>query len=363
MNKDITIFCFNARGLGNKIKRIAIFEWLKSKKGDIFFIQETHSSHEFETAWKEQWGGEIFFSHGKSNSRGVAILIAPETDVIINSIVHDEEGRCLVLECNLNEINYTLVNIYAPTIDKVTDQANFGHVLYNMMEKYFGHNIIIGGDLNINLDVLESTNANQNHSYNTYLLQLIDTFDLVDIWKLKNPGVCKFTRRENTRFGLAQSRIDYFLITSPIVYVIEKADILPGLKSDHSLLELTLVLENNQKRGRGLWKLNTSLLHDKDYIKLIKGTIQDAKEDIANLNDKQMAWDYVKCRIRTESISFAIKKGKRQRERINSLSQRLAYLEEKITISPSHLELDEYDSIKSEIEDYYEQKAKGTLIC
>ena len=91
--------------------------------------------------------------------------------------------------------------------------------------------------------------------------------------------------------------------------------------------------------------------------KLIKGTIQEAKEDIANLNGKQMAWDFVKCRIRTESISFAIKKGKRQRERINSLSQRLTYLEEKMTSSPSHLELEEYDSIKSEIEDYYEQIA------
>ena len=33
------------------------------QEGEIFLIQETHSSHEYETAWGEQWGGEIFFSH------------------------------------------------------------------------------------------------------------------------------------------------------------------------------------------------------------------------------------------------------------------------------------------------------------
>ena len=38
MVDTINIFSFNARGLGNKIKRIPIFEWLNSKKGDIFFI-------------------------------------------------------------------------------------------------------------------------------------------------------------------------------------------------------------------------------------------------------------------------------------------------------------------------------------
>ena len=75
-----------------------------------------------------------------------------------------------------------------------------------------------------------------------------------------------------------------------------------------------------------------------------------------------MAWDYIKCRIRTESISFSIKKTKKQRDYMNTLSERLVHLEERITTSPSPLELEEYDNVKSEIEQYYDQKAKGTLI-
>ena len=74
-----------------------------------------------------------------------------------------------------------------------------------------------------------------------------------------------------------------------------------------------------------------------------------------------MAWDYIKCRIRTESISFSIKK--KQCDYMNKLSERLVHLEERITTSLSPLELEEYDNVKSEIEQYYDQKAKDTLIC
>ena len=138
--------------------------------------------------------------------------------------------------------------------------------------------------------------------------------------------------------------------------MIETADIYPGLKSNHSHLKVTILLENLPKCGRGLWKLNTSLLQDDNYIKLIKSTIQEGRLDIPNLNVKHMAWDYIKCRIRTESISFAIKKIKKQCNYINTLSERLVHIEERITTSPSLLQLEEYENMKSEIEQYYEQK-------
>ena len=71
--------------------------------------------------------------------------------------------------------------------------------------------------------------------------------------------------------------------------VIETANILPTLKSDHSLLKLTILLENQAKPGRGLWKINTSLLQDDNYIKLIKSTTQEGRLDIPNLSAKHMA--------------------------------------------------------------------------
>ena len=57
------------------------------------------------------------------------------------------------------------------------------------------------------------------------------------------------------------------------------------------------------------------------------------------------------------------KKNKKQHDYMNTLSERLVHFEERISTSPSPLELEEYDNVKSEIEQYYDQKAKGTLIC
>ena len=82
-----------------------------------------------------------------------------------------------------------------------------------------------------------------------------------------------------------------------------KVDILPGVKSDHSLLTLSVTLEKEQKWGQGLWKLNVSLLTDTSYINFIKSVIQEAINDSKNLSDNYMIWDFIKCRIRTETIT------------------------------------------------------------
>ena len=75
-----------------------------------------------------------------------------------------------------------------------------------------------------------------------------------------------------------------------------------------------------------------------------------------------MAWDYVKCRIRTESISFSIKNARKSHEHVNSLNSRLNILEEKISITPTPHLLEEIANIEKEVENFYDQKAKGALI-
>lgn len=59
---NLSVCSFNVRGLGNKLKREQIFEWLKQNKYSIIFLQETHSgdgTHEF---WKQQWGHDAFLA-------------------------------------------------------------------------------------------------------------------------------------------------------------------------------------------------------------------------------------------------------------------------------------------------------------
>ena len=78
-------------------------------------------------------------------------------------------------------------------------------------------------------------------------------------------------RRKNL---IKQARLDYFLVSESLTDLIADCNIKPGYRSDHSILELNLVV-NPFQRGRGLWKLNCSLLKNPEYLKMINHTIQD----------------------------------------------------------------------------------------
>ena len=97
---------------------------------------------------------------------------------------------------------------------------------------------------------------------------------MIDIWRVRNPTGTLFTHRENTRSGIVQSRLDYFLISEGLSYAVKNTDIKPGFSSDHSLICVDMELSETNKRGRGFWKFNNDLLTDKVYIDLIKSTLE-----------------------------------------------------------------------------------------
>lgn len=70
---DLCIYSYNCRGLRAQRKRTDIFDFFKEKKVDILCLQETHFTQEMEKTIYTEWNGNCFFSHGKSNAKGVAL--------------------------------------------------------------------------------------------------------------------------------------------------------------------------------------------------------------------------------------------------------------------------------------------------
>ena len=132
------------------------------------------------------------------------------------------------------------------------------------------------------------------------------------MWCLKHRHKKRFTRCEKTRYGLALSRIDFFLISCHFEFTTASADVLPSIKSDHSLLSSHLSIIMQQNKDIGLWKMNVSLLQDTNYLTLIKHTILAAKTDAKNLINKDLVRDFIKCKIRTDTITYSISKHKEQ---------------------------------------------------
>lgn len=86
MEENIQLNLYNTRGLGNKVKRLATFSWLKNHNSGIHLLQNKNSHIVSENQWERKLGSKIFFSHGSSNSKGVAILFENHIDVDINEI-------------------------------------------------------------------------------------------------------------------------------------------------------------------------------------------------------------------------------------------------------------------------------------
>ena len=126
------------------------------------------------------------------------------------------------------------------------------------------------------------------------LLALMEDTDLIDIWRVQHPDKSRFTWHCNNPNIFC--RLDFFLVSFDMTSYIKHTDIKPGFRTDHSKINLTLATESNE-RGKGFWKLNCSLLSDKEYIDQIKATITD----IVSLNtdaNPGLLWDTVKSQIR-----------------------------------------------------------------
>ena len=250
-----------------------MFRWLKQYHGGnngIILLQETHSTPDCEKLWKNEWGSNIIFSHGASNSRGVAILFPRHIDyTIVNSILH-EHGRYIILELEIIGTQICLLNLYAPTMDSEKEQINLIDEIMAIMESYNEGSLICGGDFNVclhpELDKY-GTDKKLRTNYSKKIFTFCEMFNLCDIWRVFNPTSKRYTWRQLN--PLRQSRLDFWLVSIHIMYELENVDIKPSYKSDHSIICLVIVNSKEQERGPGFWKFNSSLLTDTVYVAYI----------------------------------------------------------------------------------------------
>ena len=109
----------------------------------------------------------------------------------------------------------------------------------------------------------------------------MDNLDLTDIWRNMHPDECRFTWRQ--REPEIHCRLDFFLISRGICSHVTQTNIIPGYRTDHSMIIISLSLNSNP-RGPGYWKLNTSFLSEIEYINKIKTVIKEVEKEYHNDN-------------------------------------------------------------------------------
>ena len=230
----------------------------------------------------------------------------------------------------------------------------------SLLQEFIGGNLIIPGDFNTYLDPKLDKKGGTTERQSNYLKAVnafCEQLSLIYIWRLRNPEQSKFTRRNCTRAGLVQSRLDYFFISTQIGNQISKCAIKPGFKSDHSLLQISFDLLHTQMRGGSYWKFNNSLLDDNTYIAMIKDEIKTICQT-THMEDKNTLWEFVKCQIRTATISYTKAVSRRNREKERRLEKKLEILENSLAENGPNAE---YRIAKIEWEQLQAKKSESAI--
>lgn len=187
---------------------------------------------------------------------------------IINHFT-DKDGRIVLLNIQINDTIFSIVCLYGP--NNTTARKSFFKKV-DLFVKENGIGIpIIGGDFNETLKNIDRISPSNNHKNNkpvSSLKSLLKDNNLIDIWRVMNENIQQFTWRRKDKSQA--SRIDLILIDSNLRPQIDTCKIKPATiqYTDHLSVCLTFKTGASEK-GRGFWKLNNSVLENKDYQSLI----------------------------------------------------------------------------------------------
>lgn len=288
----------NSRGLRNQDKRSTVFRNIYDK-ADVIFLQEMHCLNTDKSKWNLEWKGNMVLSCGKNDSCGVGVLFKDSLDyTIVNSIV-DDDGRYILLRCQIQDRSFVLLNVYAPNREQehiIFLQNIVGKMndFVNEEDEYF----ILGGDWNVtattDIDRMGGNPKLWQDSLNV-LENMQHQFDLLDIWRAKHPNTRRYTWRQSK--PLKQSRIDYWLISDNLQSYIEKTDICPGIRTDHSAITIHIKTFKDNTPGRSYWKFNNTLLTDQEYTRSLSEHLHRWEEDNSDIPYHRVQWDYLKYNL------------------------------------------------------------------
>ena len=255
MMEKFSVVSVNVRGIRADAKRIKIFTQLKEKiHSGIFLFQETHSKIEDEEKWKKEWGSDIFFNHGSSNSRGTLIGFSNNLNIKNCDYKQDSEGRIQLCKFELEEQKYIIVNLYNDNVQskQIETLKNLEKMIENAQP--LENEIIIGGDFNViptDEDVYSPENYKNDALFRLEIrkkLRELINLGFHDAYRYIHPDKEGYTFWDYTSGAWQKNngmRIDHFLVSSSLINIVKNVSInkFPrGRKkpSDHTPIEIEL---------------------------------------------------------------------------------------------------------------------------
>ena len=125
-------------------------------------------------------------------------------------------------------------------------------------------------------------------------------------------------------------------------------------------VQLTFSFESNNKRGKGLWKFNKSLLANDEHINNLTNNISESLSilDQNSIRDDQIRWEFIKFEIRQFSITFSKNLSKSLNAEREILEKELKDFEKS---GSSYFDNEDYLACKTKLDQIYDKKVEDLI--
>jgi len=301
----LTLLSLNIRGLRRKTRHIT--DLIETHRPDFVLLQETnihdkklqqHMERQLRPMTKN-----IFWTtdRAKRPGKGVAIL-QTKNDWTVTRHTYDNNGRIGCLEISKDNKTYSLYNIYGPATN--IDEEGTLDDLDDRLDKD-GHDKILGGDFNMTLDILDSSNyrGRNTREKTKQLKSIMKDHTLSDAYRTLHPLGKQTTFTSNRR---NRARLDRFITTQDITptQVTHIHDTL--LFTDHSAVLARFGTPTSKRtHNSSHWKFNNTLLDIDSFTHMIRSIIKDYTKDFDEDNTADW-WDSLKSTIKDASKRLGI---------------------------------------------------------
>ena len=264
-SEKLRIASLNVRGLNERNKRLATFQYFEKSNFALILLQETKTKSVDENQIRREWHNHnviINSTPSLSSSGGSMILINSHKVSILDRIL-TPDGRCIAIDIDFCGSRFHVVNAYFPIENQ--EKRPFITSLYPIISSQYP--IIFGGDFNLALDpkVDRYPPRTVKDTCCGDFKQLITTFDLKDVCRELFP--CK--KLFSFHRGTSRSRIDHIFVSKSLIF--ENYVHNDFSFSDHDIISCDLSLEDfSFVKGKGYWRNSTKIYESDDFVDKFK---------------------------------------------------------------------------------------------
>jgi exonuclease III len=354
-----TFASFNVNKLRNITRCRNIFALISENHYDMCLLQETYWDDEMAENYKQHWDGKIFYSNAVDQVHcGVAILVNNKYDDV--EFVSGSDGRFIHVSFMYNDVKYNVINIYAP--NSVTQRSTFFANVSSYIIEHNVANIIMGGDFNTSLSYLDRNNSSVHCTGLAYrsLTAMLDSVQVCDIWRSRNPGDRVFSRKMVVNNILRQSRIDYFLVSVHLRPNVQNIFYRDTTFSDHCIVVMKVDLDMVEK-GPGLWILNNLFLTELDYQERVKMLLE--RDLGCPLYESEMLvwWDNFKYKVKKMSQAYGYRRNRSRNKEFYRIHNQLERYSRLIAEGKT-VDMNKYEELRVELQEIEVEKCKGAIL-